>query len=688
MTNPNVGFATLSIIPSARGFQAALGRELGGPLDTEARRAGDKAGGSFMGGFSSFAKAGALAAGVAIGATVAAGFNQALSQEADADRIAASFGLDPASQERLGKVAGSLYADAYGDSFGQVNEAVIAVERQLGALGGDELNDLTENALDFANVFGVDVTEGISKASFLLENELASSGEQAFDILTDTLQRVPATVRGEVLDAAEEYSTFFADLGLSGVEAFDLIASAAERGGRFGVDKVADALKELTDRGTDLTEPIVAAYDAIGISAEDSATKLASGGKTARGALDDIVQGLLGIEDPAARQRAAIELFGEPIVDLSSSEIPTFLDQLANMGDGLGDVEGKADGLASANDNLSTKIEAFKRGALQELSDFITDPVLPALEEFGDWAGEHVLPALEDVGAFIVDELVPAGTELYTGIAEEMLPALEDLWATIDEDLLPALEDLWETYSNDILPVQQEVYEFLVRNLIPIISWLAEVTAIAIGLALDEWNKLKENVETFVGTVDRTVSSAKETLDGLVGFVTGLPGRITSAAAGMWNGISSGFLGVVNSVIGAWNAIDFGINLTVPSWIPRIGGNSWRVDDIVPDIPLVGGGGSGTGFLPGSRRIPVAHDGATMDFGGPGREGLALLLHGERVLSPAETEEYERAGGSRAGTILHDDIILDGEVIGRQMRRIVHDEWGSKELALTGRGDR
>jgi hypothetical protein len=80
--------------------------------------------------------------------------------------------------------------------------------------------------------------------------------------------------------------------------------------------------------------------------------------------------------------------------------------------------------------------------------------------------------------------------------------------------------------------------------------------------------------------------------NGLVGFVTGLPGRIGSAASGMWDGIKNSFRGVINWIIGGWN----GIHLSLPSidthlpGIGVIGGFTMRV----PQLPYLAEGGVAT----------------------------------------------------------------------------------------------
>ena len=80
----------------------------------------------------------------------------------------------------------------------------------------------------------------------------------------------------------------------------------------------------------------------------------------------------------------------------------------------------------------------------------------------------------------------------------------------------------------------------------------------------------------------------------LVSFVGSLPGKITSAARGMWDGFLAGAKGALNWLIDKWNAVDLGINVRVPDWVPGLGGKGFSVPDIFPDIPRLAAGGTAT----------------------------------------------------------------------------------------------
>lgn len=349
---------------------------------------GDSKAQSFSTSIESIAGAVAIAIGGAV--LFSDSWAQALDLSAGTSKLEASLGLTEAQSEIAGSVAGSLYADSYGESMEDVTGAVESVMSSIKGMGDaseEDLQKVTEEAMALANVFDLDIDEAVNSASQLINQGLAPDATGAFDLITASLREVPKALRGEVMDATNEYSQFFAQLGLNGPEAMGLLVAASEDG-QYGIDKMGDALKELTIRSSDMSTTSVAAYEAAGLSAEDMSAKFLAGGDEARGALDELVTGLQGIEDPTERANAAIGLFGTPLEDLSTSDIPAFLDQLSSMDSSLGDVSGSVedakDKINEANDPITEITRSFQ-GVLSEG----LEPLVEPMKAFGDWVTKN-----------------------------------------------------------------------------------------------------------------------------------------------------------------------------------------------------------------------------------------------------------------------------------------------------------
>ncbi len=572
---------------------------------------------------------GMAGAGVIAGAALVKGLTDAIGNEQATDKVAASYGLDPATQERLGSVAGRLYADAYGDSLGQVADAAANVQRTLGELTDTEVEGLTANALDFAATFDKDVNEAISNAGILLKNGLAHDGQEAFDLLTVAMQRTAPAVRDEVLAATQEYSTFFADLGISGSEAFGLITRAAEKGGNYGVDKVGDALKELTIRSTDMSEASREAYWRAGLSATEMSERFLAGGDTARGALDDLVVGLKGIDDPVERANAAIGLFGVPLEDLSVSEVPAFLDQLQNMGRGLGDTEGAAEKMGDTlNTNLGTRLETLKRGALTRLAGFMENQVLPTLDKLGPVV-ERGVAVLAEKWPQVQAAVLPI-VERVVGFIEQKWPQIEKIieqgMETVTEVVSTALElvtVLWDNFGTYIVEFLQSSFDAIMKIVGGALDVIQGILDVVLGIITGDWSRAWEGLQQilsgawdiivglfefglararlviqvaldivegiFTGALDAVESTVSGGIESVVGFFSGLGGRIARTAGDVFGFLWESFKGAINLVIRGWNRLEFKIpGFDPPGPGPKFGGFTLGL----PDVPLLAGGGT------------------------------------------------------------------------------------------------
>lgn len=329
-------------------------------------------------------------AGIAAGATFATEFSQALSIDSAQAKLSAQLGLTESESQRIGGVAGKLYAGAYGESIGEVSNAVGEVVSSIQGMRGasaSAVEDLTAKTLNLATAFGVDTARAAQVAGQLITTGLAKDGTQAMDLLTTSMQRVPAAVREDLLDAFDEYGPFLHAIGVTGTQAMDLLVKGAEKG-MYGIDKTGDAIKEFTIRATDMSTTTQAAYKTLGLSTQDMTNRLLAGGDTARDAFNLIITGLRNIKDPAQQSQAALALFGTPLEDLNTQEIPKFLAQLDGTSSKLDDVTGAADKFGKTlNDNAQTKLTTFTRTLETNIVSFLGGVVIPALTAAGDAVG-------------------------------------------------------------------------------------------------------------------------------------------------------------------------------------------------------------------------------------------------------------------------------------------------------------
>ncbi|WP_161804405.1 hypothetical protein [Microbacterium sp. GCS4] len=545
-------------------------------LDTSKFEESAKGAGAKMPGW--MAAAGALAA-TAAAAAFGAAFVNAVNVEAGNQKVAAQLGLTEEESRRAGDAAAAAYKAGFGESMAGVQETtagVISSIRGMREASVDELEGIVSGVQMLSDSFGIEADRISQVVGQMLSTGLASSAEEGLDLLTASLQRVPAAVREDVMDAVDEYGPFFAQIGLSGEEAMSALVTASEKG-MYGIDKTGDAVKEFGLQMQDMAKngPVL---EGLGLNAEEMAAKFLAGGDSSREAFQQIVDGLLGMQDPVAQSAAAVSLFGTPLEDLNTGEIPAFLQGLSDMEGGLGDVSGSMQAMSdTAGDSVAAKWDQVTR-SFEGVVTTVAGQLLPALVPLLDWAAEN--PALLGAVAAAVGAMAVAWG-VYTvaqWAANAAILANPITWIVLAIGAVIAALVLLVANWDAVVAWISEVWGGFV-------SWLTEVTE---GIAA-WWNELWAGFgawvtsvwEGFVGFISDTWSN----------FVLGLQ-IIGDALAAWWNGLWSGVGQFISDVWNGFIGFVQGIFQGYVAWVMSVASgfvNGWnavwsRVGQIISDV--------------------------------------------------------------------------------------------------------
>ncbi|HIE61029.1 MAG TPA: hypothetical protein EYQ02_05010 [Microbacterium sp.] len=522
----------------------------------------DRMPGAISGKAAAFGAAGLVIGGV-IAAAMAKGLSDAISFEDSLAAVTGSLALTEAESARVGAAAGRVYAQNYGESVEQVQGVIGGIITQIEGMGeaSDSVVDgMTAKVLNYADAFGFETTEAIAMVQQLMSSGLATSADEAMDLMTASMQRVPEALRGDLSDAVTEYGPLLAQMGFSGQQAFELLASGADQG-MYGIDKAGDALKEFGIRVSDLGDSgAQEALASLGFSGEDMANRMAAGGDTAKAALDEIVGGLLGMEDPAARANAAIALFGTPLEDLGVAQIPDFLGSLQGLGDGMTDAAGAADAMGEKmGSSTASQMGAMNRQIEIMMSDLMSG-LLPVLTEVFGFLADN--PAVIQIIAAALGVLALAfiGVSVATWAMNTALLANPITWIILGIVALIAALILLIANWDSVVAWISEVWSGF-------ISWITEVIDGFIGW----WNGVWEGFASWIGQVwEGFVAWIVGVWLGFVSWLMGIVNGIASWWNGLWSGIGSFFTGVWNGIvswavstisgfIGTWRSIWSGL---------------------------------------------------------------------------------------------------------------------------------
>ncbi|MFD0078238.1 phage tail tape measure protein [Streptomyces sp. NPDC127166] len=415
MAAVEVGVGYVSVVPSARGFAEALQRQIGRPTIQVGAEVGEQAGQAASRGMLSSLgtglKAGLAAVAVAGAAVFTAAFAQAVEQNKSNAKLAAQLGLDPKQAQRLGKIAGSVYAKGYGESIDQINDSLRTLA-QNGVIAANapqkDIEALTKSATNLAEAFDVEVGDAARAAGQLIRTSMVKDAREAFDLITVGFQS-GADKGQDFLDTLNEYGTQFRKAGLDGSAAVGLITQALQAGARDG-DVAADAIKEFSIRAVDGSETSAEGFKALGLNALTMGQQFAQGGSAANAVLDTTLDRLRAVKDPVQQSQIAVALFGTQAEDLGQSLLAM---DPSSATAALGKVGGAADRMGAAlHDTATNDFEVFKRQAMQSIVAVIDREVLPVIAK----VGTQLLAGLPSALATVSGALQAVGSAFAAGV--------------------------------------------------------------------------------------------------------------------------------------------------------------------------------------------------------------------------------------------------------------------------------
>lgn len=448
-----------------------------------------------------------IAAGAAIGvgigvATVAIGklkeaLNIAIERDVSNRKLAAQLGLDPAAMKMIGKVAGKVYADNFGDSIQDINDTIKSVVQNLRGFTDDSVESvkqMTEQVSTLMQTTGEDAQAITRAAGQLVRTGLAKDLTQAFDLIQKGAEEGDNKAQ-DLLDTFNEYGTQFRKLGLDGTTALGLIDQAIKAGARDS-DIAADALKEFSIRAVDGSKTTAQGFQLIGLNAHDMAEKIGKGGKSASDALQLTLDKLRGIKDPVKQAQAAVALFGTQAEDLGAALYSMNVDTAAQqMGDLSGATKKASDTMSGG---LGATLETLHR-KFENLKAQLGEKLMPVVQYFID----HIWPAFRRGVQIVADKF-------------------EEFWQKAGPGLINMLANLKKTWDNN---------KESIEKLKPFLEWLGTFLAVTLVAALVVVGGLIGLFIEYLGNVGDTLSGAKKGFDVFAVAIITWFGRIIDGAA-------------------------------------------------------------------------------------------------------------------------------------------------------------
>ena len=555
----------------------------------------------------------------------------------------------------IGKVVGVLgdAEKAYQDAAVSQAQLNTSIDNNITATGDQTITtQATADALDKtmqANLrLGFSMDEQRASMALLLGVTHDTYEAQKLQTAAMDLARLKgvdlATATGVLMKAAEGNTKGLKAYGITVVPvtaAVDALKASTKKytAEQMAAANAADKAATVTAMLGDVTALSKGQADAF---AETSAGKLAAGHAKVTEAmvkLGSIMDKITQVALPALADAfsGVMDAVG-PVLDQLGQDMPAI----------IATVETAIQGLEDALSPITTALGQELPGAIATVRAAI-DSIIPSFG--GGGAGgaatglskdiEHLRTTFSgvfaDIQSIVSDALniLKNGWQTFGGDITKYLQIVIAMWEGIFNGVMTSIQGIFDVFAalfkgdwQGVWKGIQEIFAGFVavigsmfKGLMDVIPVLLDAGGKIVG---GIWSNILHGLETAAQAIGNAIMAAfhqyivKPIQDGfnsLVGFVTGIPGQITKAATGMFDGIWGAFKAAINQIIRGWNSLEFkfgGIDMG-----PL--GKMAAFDLRVPQIPYLHSGG----IVPGV----------------PGSDVLAMLQAGERVTPRGQAQQ-------------------------------------------------
>lgn len=483
----------------------------------------------------------AIGAGAAAGGALISIGGAAVSAATDIDtamnQLQASTGATAEESEKYRQVMEAIYKNNYGESFGDIGDAISQVTKNLGEMEQTSLQNVTESAFTLRDTFGYEIPKSTRAAKALMDN-FGVSGEEAMNLIATGAQN-GLDYSGELLDSISEYSVQFKKVGLDANDMFAIFQKGAESGA-FNLDKVGDAVKEMSIRVVDGSDTTRQGFELLGLDADEMAAKFAAGGESAKEAFSQTIDALAGLEDPLAQNTAGVDLFGTMWEDLG----PDAVTALADIEDSAYETSEAMDGIKDVKyDDFGSQFEALKRN-VEMLLVPLGEQLIPILSEIM----EDVLPPLLDVlepllglvGA-LLEPLLEIISSVLEPLAELLSELLDPLLELVESCLTPLLE-LVQALLDPVLNLIESCIQPLLDIVLELIEPLLQLVSECLQPLVEVFSEL---LEPIVNLIESALTPLLELLEPIAEFISSVLTPILEALLSVFQAVFEGIAGVV-----------------------------------------------------------------------------------------------------------------------------------------------
>lgn len=214
----------------------------------------------------------------------------------------------------------------------------------------------------------------------------------------------------------------------------------------------------------------------------------------------------------------------------------------------------------------------------------ILQSIMGVVGQIVTFATGTVKPIIEGVFKFITGTVLPIVLQTFTAAA----PTIASIISNIGSAVMTGMQIIG-TAIQAVMPIVQGV-----------ITVILSIASAVIPRVLAGFNAFATGFSAILVNIQAIVSAVIGVFSGLITFITGV---FTGNWSQAWEGVKQIFGSImdglvelckipINTVISIINAAIAGVNklgITIPEWVPVLGGKSFKID--LPQIPMLAKGG-------------------------------------------------------------------------------------------------
>ena len=525
-----------------------------------------------------------------------------------------------------GELSDGLYQiiSAVGDSEDAITQMELAAKaaKAGGAETTDAINLLTAVTKGYNDTSG----EAFQRASDLAFTTV-KLGQTSFPELASSLGKVIPLASALNVSQEELFGSFAALTGVTGSTAEVATQMKAVMSGLMSpTDSMTKALESLGYANAN------AALDSLGLQGTLDALGSTVGGDTQALAkmfssveAQTAILALAGAQagDFASKTEAMYQASGmtDSAFEAQTDTLEYTIQVIKNLGQNFMTSVGRTI-LPYVKDAAEKLLPAVSSGleALKPIMDSLFSKLSPIIEIAGTLL-EGILPGItenfskmQSIGSGVFEDLQPILSEL----AENLFPIFEQVFGNVTElfqtiapvvaefakNLLPALGEvvaalmpIIQVLANALTPVFNMIAKLavslfpalttVINALVPVINVISEIFTSVLGTALNNivLPILQNITNAFVSLSDFITNIFTGNWSAAWENVKSIFANVFNALEGIVKAPMNAIISIINSVIERIN----GMGITIPDWVPGIGGKGFQLN--VPSIPMLATGG-------------------------------------------------------------------------------------------------